>query len=160
MIVRNDRARAVAGILVACSLPNAFSEALIHIVQDSGAQFVYGVLKLAVGLVGSLALWNILRSPYRALGWLRPWAAGVALLAGAAPVVFGGAKVLPTGLLSFGGAGMGLVVGLLAWRRWIHLPVTLEVTSGTRGHALAQGVTAEWDGASNARRTKNSETLQ
>lgn len=119
--------RIAGGALVGISLPNAFTEALIHITEDQGVAAAYGWCKVAVLLAGVLGLWRIVRAPHRAFGWLVAWAAGVAMLAGVAPVVFGGAPVMPTGLLSFGGASLGLGAGLAWWRRVMRHPTLLAM---------------------------------
>jgi hypothetical protein len=107
--------RAALGILVALSIVNAADQAVAHIGAPTRVEMVFGALKIVVGVLAGIALWRMVTAPRTALAWLVAWAMVAAVLAGMAPVVFGGAPI-KTGLLSFGASALLLAACLLWWR--------------------------------------------
>jgi hypothetical protein len=109
-------ARILMGTLLTLSTLNAIDQAAIHLAAVRGPELAYGALKLLVAAIGGVALWRVLTAPRTALRWLVAWALAVAVLAGAAPVIFGHAPLL-TGLLSGGGSLAALAAGCWWWAR-------------------------------------------
>lgn len=109
------------GLLVLLSIVNGLSESRIHLLHASGLEFVFGIGKFIVTILGSIALYRVIRHPLRAWQFLCAWAVPVSLLAGAAPMVFGHAPAA-RGVASATGAAILLGLTLWLWHRNLRVP--------------------------------------